>query len=449
MLHAVETPSAVPWRNPVYLEAASAVARRIARDAIWSDGRCTWFGWFMDPGPYGAFRPVRRTMGTDVYQGVAGIALFLAQLATLSQDDDIAALRDGAIRQIEARVAAAPAQPSFYGGSLGVGFTLAEIGALRGDDALVARGLAEVDRALATPFGPEVIDVMSGPAGAIAPLIDLAGRFARPDLLDAAQRFGSALLDAAVESAEGLSWATLPATAVKRNLLGFSHGVAGIVWALLELQRVRPDVRIANVVRDALRYERSFFDAAQRNWPDLRDFAALGMAAGGPAQPAFSTGWCHGAGGIGLSRLRLLELLPGDAEIAGEVEAAMLTVKAWLRATLESPSVFDMSPCHGVSGNAEAALLFAQHVQRRDAYELVDAVGRAAVDRYVRSATPFPCGVLGAGETPSLMTGIAGIGYFFLRLYDPDQVRSTLLTVPRSHTRERGPGAEDVRATGP
>jgi len=41
-----------------------------------------------------------------------------------------------------------------------------------------------------------------------------------------------------------------------------------------------------------------------------------------------------------------------------------------------------------------------------------------------------PCGVVSGGETPNLMLGTAGIGYFYLRLYDSSAVPSVLLTQP-------------------
>ena len=39
-------------------------------------------------------------------------------------------------------------------------------------------------------------------------------------------------------------------------------------------------------------------------------------------------------------------------------------------------------------------------------------------------------GGLGGGETPGLMLGLAGIGYFYLRLFDPDGVPPVLIVLP-------------------
>ena len=40
---------------------------------------------------------------------------------------------------------------------------------------------------------------------------------------------------------------------------------------------------------------------------------------------------------------------------------------------------------------------------------------------------PWPYGVTSGGETPNLMLGTAGIGYFYLRLYDAAAIPSVLL----------------------
>jgi lantibiotic modifying enzyme len=83
----------------------------------------------------------------------------------------------------------------------------------------------------------------------------------------------------------------------------------------------------------------------------------------------------------------------------------------------------NFSLCHGLAGNAEVL-----GEDREDHNE----TGRGSVNRefllkiasagirdYANSDNGWPCGVIG-GETPSLMLGTSGIGYFYLRAYRPD-----------------------------
>lgn len=66
-----------------FLEAAERIGRRLCRDALWSEGHCTWLGWSMEPHA-GQWLPVFRNTLTSLYDGTTGIGLFLARLAYLS-----------------------------------------------------------------------------------------------------------------------------------------------------------------------------------------------------------------------------------------------------------------------------------------------------------------------------------------------------------------------------
>jgi hypothetical protein len=57
----------------------------------------------------------------------------------------------------------------------------------------------------------------------------------------------------------------------------------------------------------------------------------------------------------------------------------------------------------------------------------VETAADRALDRFEDAGMPWPCGVMDAGETPNLLLGLAGIGHFFLRLYDSAQVPTVLL----------------------
>ena len=77
------------------------------------------------------------------------------------------------------------------------------------------------------------------------------------------------------------------------------------------------------------------------------------------------------------------------------------------------------SLCHGISGNAEA-LLYGSDVFGSEATNLLTAaqqVGFMGIESYGKRGGVWPSGVRGE-HTPSLMLGLAGIGYFYLRLHD-------------------------------
>jgi lantibiotic modifying enzyme len=58
---------------------------------------------------------------------------------------------------------------------------------------------------------------------------------------------------------------------------------------------------------------------------------------------------------------------------------------------------------------------------------LPEQVGEQGIEKIEHQDLRWPCGVTDGDETPNLMLGTAGIGYFYLRLYDPGNVPSVLI----------------------
>ncbi|MBZ5605373.1 MAG: hypothetical protein LAO79_24000 [Acidobacteriia bacterium] len=403
-----------------FLRAADQIGAEFVRDAIWSGDRCNWIGWQMKPVD-GFFQAVHGACGLSLYDGLAGIALFLVHLVEFTDDRHHRTVLRGALHQIlqDGSKLDQPGMRGFYSGLAGVAYTLVCAGEALADDMLIETGLDWMTRA-ATPSS-DLHDVLSGSAGLIAPLIDLAGRYGRPDFLRLAGEQARALVAAAVISGGTASWPE--PGGVGPNLLGYSHGTAGIACALFEIA-AHLDHRFAETASRAVQYERSLFDPSECNWPDLRERRTNPQAAAG-----FPVAWCHGAAGIGMARLRMLEHHPDDATLA-EVDAALRCVSADL-ATPKTPENGDFTYCHGAAGNAEFLLEVAREWDRTDIRTAVHNVGWFGIERYQSKGLSWPCG-LRLGEVRGLMLGLAGIGHFYLRLHDPERVPGILLVRPRA-----------------
>lgn len=89
--------------------------------------------------------------------------------------------------------------------------------------------------------------------------------------------------------------------------------------------------------------------------------------------------------------------------------------------------VDDYSLCHGLAGCADILLDGYRTLgpELADEAALVEEVATYGAAAYAAPDAAWPCGFV-SGESPSLMRGLAGIGYFYLRLSDPD-VPSVLL----------------------
>ena len=296
-------------------------------------------------------------LGFDLYGGTSGIALFLAHLNSLTGEQGPLRTARGAIRQALALSASTPrtATPSLYLGHVGVAYAASRVGTLVGDGTLVdaaVRMLYELSPAQVDDDEATEIDLLSGTAGAIIGLLAVHHETGDSRLLDIALRYGERLLDGADEAHGGLCWRS-PGFPQRPALTGFSHGVAGIGYALLELFAKSGQVRFRDAAVGAYRYERYWFDAHLGNWADLREHEQSVDRAHAPL--SFAVTWCHGAPGIALSRLRALAVLGPDPVFAREAETALRTTARAVESWLSSGEV-DFSPCHGLAGNADVLL---------------------------------------------------------------------------------------------
>jgi len=435
-----EAASPAAAAEPRFLEAAAALGRRLCRDALWSGQRCNFLGDRME-NLGGTWQAVHAAAGPDLYGGTAGIGLFLARLWSYTGEALLRQTALGAFAQARSRAEdlEGPAVLGFYSGLPGLAWAAAQAAELLDDEGLAQSAGEWIGAVAARSPEAGAIDLIGGSAGTIPALLDLAARLGRPELLEAAVAHGDFLLANAHDAGGGaLSWDTL-AGSTPRHLTGFGHGAAGIAWALSELAAACAEARSEEAARyqsaaDAgVAYEQGCFSAEHGNWPDFRDHSPAAGGSGPAAQAQMqgqtvhALAWCHGAPGIGLGRLRGWQLT-GQPELRRHAEQAL----AATRASFAYPAQGNFSLCHGNGGNAELAILAGQVLGDGAAMDAARAVGRAGVEHFHDSRSPWPCGVPEGGETPALMTGLAGIGYFYLRLYDPQGVPSVLIPVPKA-----------------
>jgi lantibiotic biosynthesis protein len=398
------------------LAVAGEIGDALCRAAWWHRDRCAWLGTVQEADEDdAAYRFAHVTLGASLYGGGSGVALFLGELAPLTGS---AAARDTAAGGMCHALDAAerePPGPGYYAGTLGTAHAAARLAHCLERPDLFARAGALVDRWLAAEDGPGR-DMISGAAGAIVALLALADRMERPVLRERAARLGEALLGMATRTEAGLAWTS---ERFPLGLTGFAHGAAGIGWALAELYAATGAVRFAEGAREAGREEDRWFRADLDNWADFREHE------GDPAEARCALAWCHGAPGIGLARLRSSTLLRDEA-LRRDAEAA---VRATRRRLLDEDGMHaDASLCHGWTGLAEFLAQVAAALGNGDLREEVVELALARADAHAGDPSSWRCG-LTRGSTPALMLGLAGIGYFYLRLAEPG-VPSVLLPWP-------------------
>jgi type 2 lantibiotic biosynthesis protein LanM len=339
------------------------VAQKLARDLIDSSlrngsGDITWIGFRYDFDIEG-YRLL--PLGLNLYEGTSGIALFLAALAWLTGETTY---RDCALKvmlPLERHVRQSGSFPfeewfgdEAIGGAAGLGsclYALTHIGQWldRPDFLQIAMQLA----LLITPERVQAdrsLDVMSGAAGALLSLLALYQVTADEELLQRAILCGRHLLEQRVETQAGpRAWPGSDGIA----LTGFSHGVAGTAYALLQLFAVTHQREFLDAACEGIDYERSVFVPEVGNW---LDFHKVKEAAG-----PYVTSWCHGAPGIGLARLGGLHVLD-TPEVRRELDVALKTTLAH-----GLPSADNL--CCGNFGRIEFLLAAAQRLGRLDLLE--------------------------------------------------------------------------------
>jgi lantibiotic modifying enzyme len=408
-------------------DAVARIASQLIGDAIWDEDRAIWLGDDVEPGPGGTTSIVYRTVDGSLYGGTAGIALFLARFGVAATDRAAAATAAGAARHALDWVARTRAPGGLLDGAAGVAIAALDTARLLGDDALMAAAISAAGHAAARPpAGWDLIDGLPGHVLAMLRLADELGALARLQVDEATAIAASTASEAAARAADqsadrliggsvlgpvtGVAW---PSAFAEQPLCGLAHGASGAALALLEwgARRERPDVM--EVVGRAAAYERSWFSASMGTWADLRQVTRAGVRRGeGASWPDL---WCHGSIGIGVARLRHYELT-GDEQSLAEAGVAIDAVVRLIE-SLEGGVVPDLSICHGLGGGLELLLDAADVVRNDSMAELARDAADIALD--LVGDGPWPCGVAGGGENPSLFIGLAGIGTVLQRLDEP------------------------------
>jgi hypothetical protein len=436
-LHPRATPhEAASSDRQAFLDAAHDIGMSLADTAIWVDERCTWIGAEgpLDPRLPEGGPPPFAPLGGDLYSGTGGVALFMAELATATGNPKFATTAVGAAHHALSRADAGVMDSrGLYVGALGAALGAVYAGVRLGEGSLVEKA-RELVRVLIRepPASEREPDLVSGLAGEVVALLTVARLLSEVAPGERAITAADALLGNADSGEQGLSWRSRSAKGGP-NLLGFSHGAAGVAYALLEAFAATGDPAYRAAALDAFAYERSWFDPIHRNWPALRGARPTITPEAARRLPAVSH-WCHGAAGVALARIRAYELL-GSGEQVDEARTALDTTASAIAAAADV-RLENFSLCHGLAGDAWVLLEGSANLPDPDPRwsRMADRVAHAGLEVY-RSPESWLCGTRTHGA-PGLMLGIAGIGLFYLRQSDP-AVPSILLMRP-------GPLAEQV-----
>jgi type 2 lantibiotic biosynthesis protein LanM len=324
------------------LAAARAAGDRLAELALRGEDDVSWIGLTPTNENHWSLVP----LGPDLYDGLPGNILFLAYLGAITLEERYTALAQAALTTMRGQVERSQEFITAIGGFNGWGgviYALTHLAVLWDQPALLAEAEAVVEHLPAKIEQDKNFDIIGGGAGCIGSLLSLYRCASSQRTLAAAIQCGDRLIACAQPMEQGIGW--IPPVGGTKPLAGFSHGAAGVAWALLELAELTGEERFRVAALSAIAYERSLFSPEAGNWPDIREQVTQTANEG---QQVFLTGWCHGAPGVGLARLRTLGHLD-DTAVRAEIQTA-------LRTTLSRGFGLNHSLCHGDLGNLELLL---------------------------------------------------------------------------------------------
>ncbi|HST06329.1 MAG TPA: T3SS effector HopA1 family protein, partial [Chloroflexia bacterium] len=207
----VSTPvlPAVSYSASEGLDAALQIGRQLAHSAVWHAGICNWVA----PMP-GTIEPTTANLnvgarisalGPDLYRGTAGVALFLGELGAITGDETLRRTALGGIDQAlsKAELIEKGNRTGLYTGWFGIINAARRLAFLLDEGRLERQARLLIDHLLEATEASEH-DLLSGSAGMVLSLVQLARSTGDPSLLEAAEVWGDRLVAAGIAIERGL-----------------------------------------------------------------------------------------------------------------------------------------------------------------------------------------------------------------------------------------------------
>lgn len=391
-------------KTDIFVEEAKNIGYRLMEQAIHgSYNDSTWIG--LGINYHNQWQVAALDRG--LYNGLSGIAMFLGYLGKISGEKDFNRLAMQTMESILQQHIQEKSFASAFHGQASHLYALSHFDALYGENQkwklYIQNSLNNIEKNVKND---KFYDLLGGSAGIIQVLLNIHEQFNNEQALHIAQKYGDHLLENKIVTEKGIGWSDPSSQSM---LGGLSHGTSGIAWSLLRLYKQTSKQEYFETAIEAIRYDRSLYVSKNCNWADLR--------CSQHKSSEFSAAWCHGATGIGLSRILYLPYIK-DTFLQQEIETAVST-------TVDVGMGRSHSLCHGDLGNSELFHVAGNVLGRPEWNRMAQAVGMNAI-KEKQEIGKYKTGVGRHIEVPGLFMGLSGIGYQLLRLAQPNQVPSVL-----------------------
>lgn len=248
----------------------------------------------------------------DLFNGNCGIILFFLELYQFDGDiKHLKVVHKGMRRILNADEVLNPKFFALYTGLGGVIYTCLKAFEATGETFYKEKALEltlsnqkELTEALLKA------DLLSGYSGNLLLLTLLYHHTTDVKVLNMVNLLIDRLITEARVSERGLKWDYSSSKKAYDSMTGFSHGVSGIAWVLMQVGGYFKTDGLIYLAEEALKYEMQYYDEPAKNWLDLR----LGPhRLNKPdvhkwelktflSEMTDVNAWAHGAAGIGITR---------------------------------------------------------------------------------------------------------------------------------------------------
>lgn len=396
-----------------FLEEAQRIAENIAVKAIISDDYqdIDWYGFSVgnenqDDWKIGA-------LPMNLYGGIAGIGVFFHGINMISQNEKISEL----LKVIDHRLfeytdkcyeylnETLPYQNGVFSGESSILYTYELLYQFTKKSVYLEYAQKHFQLIKSLISADKNFDVLSGNAGALQALLNMYILTKEDKYLSVAIEAGEHLLCNIIKQKAGVCWV---ADGFTNPLAGYAHGNSGIILALLRLQEQSGNAKFGDAAIKALKFENQLFNHKLGNWADKRVFEGQTAEEAGGDPVA----WCHGAGGIVLSRIKSLSYI--EDEIKSVVENDIVL---GVKKLAEEGFSYNDCLCHGNFGNL---LILNEYARICNDSEMKKTCLLLAQKMVEETSGNWKCGQPKLLMHPGLMFGEAGIGYALLKLYQDD-----------------------------
>lgn len=412
------------------LQEATRIGEELINKAITDETGTYWLSLKMQED-----RSFTTQVSHTIYNGSAGIALFLMELHKHTEQDAFLRLAEKAfVRLKEETTSGFTESPAFYTGSMGIAYAFLKFHQYTHDNQYLIHANTLAKYSLDRVDKLTVDDLINGKSGVLLGLLHLYNSAPSDWVLAGIKKITADLINSGNLSLNGMYWDKSPNQI--DGLCGLSHGASGVGVVLLEAGRILGEPSLYDITRMAFNHENHYFNAGWNNWEDLRKGVNSkeeyneGLAAytSGNTDYFYRTenmnAWCHGAAGIGLARAHALTQLKLPY-IQSDLTNAVNKVLDSDVLTYSSHPSFNL--CHGIGGNLD--LLVESASGQPQLEEQIRKTALRAIDQFQQTGMYLSGYGSSNHEEPGLFLGNAGVGYFMLRVCNPELTRSILLPV--------------------